>query len=102
MNMNTTNYLLICLMEEAAELQQAAAKSLRFGLDNHHPDSTITNIQQLTLELKDIISICNLLADDGVLPPNWDEYIQCKKDRLKHWMNVSKDCGILEDVEASK
>ena len=34
--MTNTEYLLTCLMEEAAEVQQIAAKCLRFGLDNHH------------------------------------------------------------------
>ncbi len=35
--MDITNYLLVCLMEESAEIAHAAAKSIRFGLDDSHP-----------------------------------------------------------------
>ncbi len=31
--MNKTEYLLVCLAEECAEIQQAVDKALRFGLD---------------------------------------------------------------------
>jgi len=35
-------YLLTCLMEECAEVQKAATKALRFGLDDRGPDEPFT------------------------------------------------------------
>ena len=36
--MNKQEYLLTCLSEECAEIQQAVSKALRFGLDNYNPN----------------------------------------------------------------
>lgn len=49
--MNQEEYLLVCLMEESSEIAQAAAKSLRFGLDDTHPNRpTETNELDLLTE----------------------------------------------------
>lgn len=52
-----TNYLLDKLQEEAAEVIQAVSKIRRFGENNHHPDRTTTNKDELVTELEDFLAI---------------------------------------------
>ena len=47
------------LVEEIGELLQAIGKGERFGWDNHHPDRTISNLEQLGTEWVDIIAAYN-------------------------------------------
>lgn len=60
------DYLLTCLMEECAELAQAASKAIRFGLSDHNPETGIKNIEQLEMEFNDLLGIIELLNDHGV------------------------------------
>lgn len=54
---NKTQYLTSKLQEEAAEVIQAVSKINRFGENNHHPERTTTNIQELVGELEDFLAI---------------------------------------------
>jgi hypothetical protein len=54
---NKIQYLICKLQEEAAEVIQAVSKINRFGPDNHHPDRTTTNKQELIGELEDFLAI---------------------------------------------
>lgn len=55
--------LLVLLQEEAAEVSQAASKLIRFGLTAHNPASEYSNLQELTNELTDILTIISLIVD---------------------------------------
>lgn len=50
-------WLLDKLQEESAEVIQAISKVRRFGEQNHHPDRTTTNLQELITELEDWLAI---------------------------------------------
>jgi NTP pyrophosphatase (non-canonical NTP hydrolase) len=52
-----TQYYLDKLQEEAAEIVQAVSKLRRFGPNNHHPERTTTNIQELVGELEDFLAL---------------------------------------------
>lgn len=97
--MNRTEYLLICLMEECAEVQKIAAKSLRFGLANHHPDGIETNREALERELKDVDATRYMLAGLGIVPfpivIDQDALLR-KIEKVTRFMEVSKMCGTLE------
>ncbi|MCL2465032.1 MAG: hypothetical protein FWF28_08195 [Micrococcales bacterium] len=54
--MNRVEHLMVCLMEECAEVQKAAAKALRFGL-------TDRNVDDLYREYVDVEAVFDLLAD---------------------------------------
>jgi NTP pyrophosphatase (non-canonical NTP hydrolase) len=54
-------YLTAKLQEEAAEVIQAVSKINRFGEQNHHPDRTTTNKQELVQELEDFLAILAVL-----------------------------------------
>jgi hypothetical protein len=54
-------YLLDKSQEEASEIVQAISKIRRFGPDNHHPDRTTTNLQELVNEIEDFLAIIGAL-----------------------------------------
>ena len=65
--MNRTEHLLVILMEECSEVQKNASKALRFGLDDHAPDSNISNSQMITNEIGDLYAAIQMLFDDYFL-----------------------------------
>lgn len=56
--MNRKENILVTIAEECAEIQEAVTKSLRFGLNNHHPlEPNETNAQQLMLEFYQLTAV---------------------------------------------
>lgn len=105
--MKTVEYLLICLMEEAAEVQQIAAKCLRFGLDNYHPDDAEmkTNFDELRREMDDLDAIRAMLQTLTSRQLKGDYYwetVQEKTSKVAHYMNVSRICGTLDEEEGAE
>lgn len=98
--MDKTDYLLVCLIEEAAEVQKCATKALRFGLDNHHPNSFETNREQLSKECGELCAVVAMLDDNDTLKIliESDAYND-KPAKISKYMQVSKDCGKLEKDE---
>lgn len=74
--MNEAEHLLVCLMEEASEVQKACAKALRFGLDDTYradnelnlPEWSLTPRQELQHELNDMRGVVALLRHYDILP----------------------------------
>ena len=94
--MNKTEYLLICLIEECAEIQQAATKALRFGLNNGHPSRRNTNADDIAKECCDLIAIIELLEEEKIINGMTNiQNIKHKKKKMKHYMNYSRGLGIL-------
>lgn len=98
--MDITNYLLVCLMEESAEIAQAAAKSIRFGLDDSHPKRVgETNEDDLLEELYQCIAVVEMLQENKNLKTLTNEEIQCiknkKKEKMIKYMSYSKEKGQL-------
>lgn len=63
--MNRLEELLIILAEECAEVQQAAIKCVRFGMDSEYCGET--NQVQLEAELGDIMAMFKLLLQESNL-----------------------------------
>lgn len=96
--MTKIEYLLICLMEEAAEIQQAAAKALRFGLANHHPDRKATNCMELSREIGDLHAVTEMLNKEHALDTSTMLDAALKKSaKVERFMEVSRDEKILQD-----
>lgn len=60
-------YLLVCLMEEASEIQKACAKALRFGLDRHWAQEDKTTRLAIEEEVADLTGIVERLQQHGTL-----------------------------------
>lgn len=66
--MTKNENLLVTLMEECAELQQAVSKALRFGVDTCYSlQSELTNEHNIMVEYYQLISVMEMLVNDGVL-----------------------------------
>ena len=92
--LNEQQYLLLCLMEEAAEISQAASKCLRFGPDDVY--NGCTNLENLIYELNDMYAVIDELKDLGV---TLDERVALKEDkhrRLARYRDISKARGYHE------
>lgn len=61
--------ILVLLIEECAEVQQIAAKALRFGLLSCRPGTGDTNVQLLSNEVGDLLEVMSLAEAEGLLNP---------------------------------
>lgn len=93
--MNTTQYLLSCLIEECAEVIQRATKAQRFGLEEIQPEQSLSNRQRLAAELADLMGTIELLKEDGVRLPIPAAAIEAKFDKVKKYMDYSRELGVL-------
>lgn len=93
--MNTTEYLLTCLIEECAEVIQRATKAQRFGLDEIQPEQTFTNEERLADELDDLAGVLELLREKGLCLTDDEDAIAAKKVKVKKFMEYSRELGAL-------
>lgn len=81
--------VLLIIQEEAAEVIQAVSKVQRFGLDNHHPELTKTNKQELEEELGDLLAMVEILTNSGYLDPKAVQaHAEQKTQKLKQYSTV--------------
>ncbi|MBX3053593.1 MAG: hypothetical protein KF753_19100 [Caldilineaceae bacterium] len=93
--MNTTEHLLVCLAEECAEVQQAVAKALRFGLQG---GINTTNAEEIAREVSDLMAVLQLLEGRGIIEQSHNvEAIEQKKSRVVKYMEHAKTKGTLID-----
>jgi hypothetical protein len=93
--MNRQQYLLVCLMEELAEIQQCASKCLRFTADHCYKDDGHSNLDELALEWTDLCAIMEMLKDEGIDWKHSPARLQEKLERTKRLMLRSVDLGVL-------
>ena len=100
--MNKTEYLLVCLSEECAEVIKAVSKALRFGLKDGYPKGDTTNLQDIARELSHIDNIKLMLNLRGVcfkeLPLS---EILKKKTQVEKYMNYAQSKGTLTTPKRS-
>lgn len=95
--MNRKEYLIVCLIEELGEVQQALSKVLRFTENDKFKGKEYSNLEQVCIEWTDVMAVKDLLEDEGfVIIANWFERYQAKKTRLLEFMEHSRDLGVLE------
>jgi len=82
--------LLAVVMEECAEVQQEAAKLIRFGMDAQYQG--VKTVDKLEREVGDLTAMVSLLMKYGLV--NEDKLEQYKKEKLeklKMWSNLIED-----------
>lgn len=94
--MNTKEYLISCLIEELAEVQQELVKCLRFTPDHVSPHDQHSNIARAGFEYADAIAIIEMLEEEGVRIPISATRIADKKERTKKLMFTSRKLGALK------
>jgi NTP pyrophosphatase (non-canonical NTP hydrolase) len=83
-NQNDLRDALDMLIEECAEIVQAASKAKRFGLIDSWDGET--NRQKLETEIGDLLCIISILVDNKVLDHDTIEVARCKKFlKMKTW-----------------
>ena len=98
--MDLKEHLFVCLMEECAEVQQAVAKGLRFGFDDHHPDRPEeTNELEVLTEVNQLLTVIELLEENGFLQKlsesDKTRIKERKRAKLKEYMAYSQEKGRL-------
>lgn len=95
--MNKTEHLLTCLAEECAEVGQAAAKALRFGVDGMSPNGGLPNKEYIVREVNDVLAIIELLIDHGLKLDGIGDQIAIdeKKAKVAHFMEYAEKRGTL-------
>jgi len=103
--MTRIEYLLVCLMEECAEVSQAASKSLRFGLGDRYKDKD-TPEKALAAEILDLIAVIGMLQAENVADSDATTYMEGlsrKRDKVEKYILYSQERGIVNkesgDVE---
>lgn len=87
--MDKTEQTLNILQEECAEVIQAVSKCQRFGIDNTHIKSGVSNRANLTEEVGDLLCMVDLLVNQGVLKrEDLEKAAQAKLDKLRIWSTV--------------
>lgn len=94
-----TEHLLICLMEETAEIAESAlkvssiaGKTLRFGLDEVDPGRAEkrTNMQRLSVEINDFLAVVEKLDRiNGLIQRN---LVDKKHEKLDRYIRYARDC----------
>lgn len=100
--MKKQDYYYVMLMEECAEIQQAVAKILRFGLDDTHPDfPELTNEKDFLTEYYQLMTVVEELQKQQKLVSWSEEQIQAvkneKKQKIAKYLEYSKARGFVEE-----
>ena len=82
--------LLIILMEECAEVTQAASKLLRFGRGNRPPDRDVSNTTILAHEVGDLQEVIEMVGAAGLISAvDVAAGRKKKRERLAFFMQAS-------------
>jgi len=90
--MTKQDHLLTILIEECSEVQKVACKCLRFGQNDANPATKVTNWDELTHEINDLLAIIKLLniEEDG------NKQLR-KSAKIGYWLEYSKEKGRLRE-----
>jgi NTP pyrophosphatase (non-canonical NTP hydrolase) len=101
--MNVQEYLLACLSEELAEVQQCVSKCQRFTPHHTAPGYPRTNFEELKMELSDVFAITGLLRNMcGLAVEPYPERMAEKIDRTLHYMETSIELGALDEISDNR
>jgi len=92
--MNTEQYLLVKLAEEAAEVAQIAIKCAQFGLTEVYPEAGTPNVDRLFGEMNDLLGVFAVLHLEEVF--SWlpdQSQITAKKDKIYKYLEYSRSLG---------
>lgn len=88
--MNESNReILLITQEECAEVTQAISKIFRFGMEDSHPSTKISNREHLEEEVGDLMCMIDLLIDSGMVSESAVMTAKAEKmNKLMTWSNI--------------
>ncbi len=98
--MNTREYLLALLAEEAVEIAQAAHKCIRFTSEQGFDIKGMNNTCYLEKELSDLFAVVQMLNDTKFL--DWrinNQEILDKEAKILGYMEHSRKLGVLSETQ---
>lgn len=100
MALNKPTYLLVCLIEECAEIIQRVCKAIRFGFDEVQPGQDMNNLDRISQEVDDFQGVAQMLDLEGYKVLHFDDVaIQNKIEKVRRYMPLSIERGMLESEE---
>ena len=102
--MNTTEYLVAMVEEEALEIAHRASKALRFGLTEVQPGQNETNAQRLAGEYVQLVATLIMLEthiQTSIIPKGREHaaMVDAKIAKVHKFMEYSRQLGTLVDGE---
>ena len=97
--MNKKEHLLTILIEECAEVQQAATKTLRFGLKDRKKGVGPTNEEHLAYELNDLSAVVELLNAEGMNLHHNIGLVTTKKMKVGRYLEYSRELGTFDEQD---
>lgn len=95
--MNRGEHLLTILVEECAEVSQAATKAMRFGMHEQR-DLPTSNYDRLKAELNDIYALVEMIQCEFDIDLESDFLaISKKQEKVEKYLLYSKECLTLTD-----
>lgn len=94
--MTKKEYLLVCLMEECAEVAHRASKALRFGLEEKEFTGSSNNQERLEGELDDLMGVLSMLEGEGMVSGQNNLAVVAKIKKVERLMEYSKERGCLQ------
>jgi NTP pyrophosphatase (non-canonical NTP hydrolase) len=98
--MTRIEHLMVCLMEECAEVSQRASKALRFGRHEVQPGQDQTNVERLVGELNDLLAVLGMLRQESIdFQTNFEDPVRIieKIEKVERFLEYSRKCGTLQD-----
>jgi hypothetical protein len=97
--MTKTQYLLVKVAEESAEIGQMALKCTHFGVHEKQDPNGATNIERLRKEVVDFVAVLEMLEDHigGDSFKSSQEEIDAKKAKVTHYMKYSQSQGLVDE-----
>ena len=95
--MNRLEHLLTILGEECAEIQKAASKAKRFGLEDGYPGTDRTNHNDINNELNDLMAVVEMLNCEGLSLHMHTHKREDKKVKVERYLEYAKQQGTLTE-----
>ncbi len=94
------DYLLSHIAQECAEIIVRITKAQHFGLDEKEPRQEFTNRERILHEFCDLLALCEVARDAGILPDVaggvTDARVEAKKAKAEKFREYSIELGRLQ------
>ena len=107
MKMDTEQFLLCKLAEEASEITKRALKAQQFGLKEIQPGQSLSNEERLLGEIRDLVGVIRALhkSDSSFYYHGTPQEVAAQKiSKIKKFAEYSVKCGtignqVVKDIE---